>query len=313
VNKALEENGFCPVNGSDVKTLDTKNFKAIAKKWNWEESIPFIFGWRPNISPLDRFDKHQFPASLRPSLQMALRECRDDFVHPWNKEFENLILLDHHRYWGRGWVIPEIVSADHHVLMCGGHVLKADDLWATILFLQAISPHASMVNDKYNKCRLRGFWNINVVIRLKCNSVASKFSAGSWATHTLNLLTTNVTNPRDKVYSLIGLAGTGVSVDYDCSVQQVYTSYCKIFLPIGDVKTGNFAFFFLILSGLMYREKDVLNLSFPSWVPNLNSFSREEDHSPFCRGGCSGNTDKKAELLTSCATAEAGTHWESKW
>jgi hypothetical protein len=72
------------------------------------------------------------------------------------------------------------------------------------------------------------------------------------------------TDPRDKIYSLRGIANKGlatrIKVDYNDPVKTVYTDFSRTVLAIRpDLQ---------ILSAVILRHKSTSNIELPSYVPN---------------------------------------------
>jgi hypothetical protein len=98
-------------------------------------------------------------------------------------------------------------------------------------------------------------------------------------------------DPRDKVYSLLGLAADrdeiGLPVDYACTVEQLYTNVATVILQ----KSPDIEF--------LYNNLDKKSLSLPSWVPDWSTW-RFGSHGTVARDRCyAASANTAAELRVS--------------
>ncbi|KAH6673875.1 heterokaryon incompatibility protein-domain-containing protein [Halenospora varia] len=177
-------------------------------------------------------------------------------------------------YWRRTWIFQEIVLARDVLIMCGEECIPWQDVTAVDKWLGAIK-----INDEHPPfmrnflaphLALSASWmrgpvqEIETLRRLwHTPSSDSKIKKAS-----LQILRRNTilraTDPRDKIYGLLGLMRFDIVPDYSKSVRDVFTEAAAKHLEyFGLGETLNQA-------GIGYED----TFGLPSWVPNWNNLPR---------------------------------------
>lgn len=166
-------------------------------------------------------------------------------------------------WWTRLWVVQECSTERDTIFTCGSQWLRWIDLQLAIVAIYsfAFKYDYEALNDlpTWRAGRLRDF--------------QTSRSVGGEELHLINLLEVlrrcDCTDPRDKVYAVIGLAtniprSSDLPVDYNKSWQEVYTDVARY-----SIMTSPYGHKLDILG---YRsETSEADESLPSWVPDWRS------------------------------------------
>lgn len=207
---------------------------------------------------------------------------------PW-MTFRNIAT---HEYWWRVWVRQEVLlSAD--VVLWHGRTRSPMSRW----FIIKDWLHAFTVRSKPEGLDDLT-WEVLLNIRLDMvaygyflgthDSLASSFRrldiAGESSSHGLSQLRASIidakharaTDPRDKVFALVGLSGVKWAPDYSLSIEQVYVDLViKAWIAVQDAS-------FLVLAGSIHENEMHYNRSLghrlflPSWVPNWDMLGHQK-------------------------------------
>jgi hypothetical protein len=181
------------------------------------------------------------------------------------EEWDSLRRLFERPWFERIWVIQEIVLAKEAEFMCG-------DDWLPWQVLGRLPDHCKDLGilGYLTKGRLATLpQSLNQLIGI---SVLRQDAAAGYATSTIELLQpfirSKATDPRDKVYGLLGLSETVREVEFDPSYtdppHEVYTFMTKLFIR------QDASLELLLLAGTGWK-RGLEEL--PSWVPDF-SFSQ---------------------------------------
>ncbi|KAH0553321.1 hypothetical protein GP486_006575 [Trichoglossum hirsutum] len=189
-------------------------------------------------------------------------------------------------YFHRAWVVQEVVAARTAIVLCGSF---------SISFVR--------LNNAVERMTGSGFIPFSM-------ATSNVTYIGMWRSHFLERDGPNreeilglrlimdsrdrkATDPRDKVYSLRGIANdvlaAGITVDYDKSIERVYTDCAKHVLKTRpDLR---------VISAVAARHRTESSFLLPSWVPNwdgskygggiLQRYYRFKPASFFCAAGAS--------------------------
>jgi hypothetical protein len=171
------------------------------------------------------------------------------------------------RYWNRTWIVQEL-ALNHHstLLLCGRHKLtrRMVRLGASLSqqLLKDIEASSISLSEPFDP----DAWT-NATRMHRLVSFSSPLNRKGDLDKILQLIRkADATDPRDKVYGILGLLDTGslssINPNYSLSVQQVYTEFIqKTVLETGRLEH--------ILFGGLARD------GWPSWVPDWRqSFQR---------------------------------------
>jgi len=161
-------------------------------------------------------------------------------------------------YFSRVWVVQEVVVARNATVLCGSFSITFDMLYVTLQRMTGSGFYpfsAATTNVTY-----LGDWRerfLEMAAPDSKENIDLRFFMDS--------RDRNATNLRDKIYSLRGLIANnalaaGITVDYDKSVERVYTDFSKHLLnTCPDLR---------ILSVVILRHRTTTTLELPSWVPD---------------------------------------------
>ena len=159
-------------------------------------------------------------------------------------------------WFHRAWIIQEAALAQECTVVCGSHAVK----WETLVKASQMlaTTRWSSYQKKYNKSAGIGG---NSPARLAATRLAWQ------AQHPQSFLYALIRarqftchDPRDKVFSQLGLGRTNFFPDYDSSVSQVYISAAVHIIQHADS--------LLILTCVEGPEFQTPHLELPSWVPD---------------------------------------------
>jgi hypothetical protein len=192
--------------------------------------------------------------------------------------------LSERNYWNRTWIVQEFSVASTLIIACGPRRLEFPRLGAALQFLQL--HHALMgktlysrilaldIQDPMREVEMKAFqnWLQNSISGAPNHLIGSRSryqkQRPDYHSSLLELLgllskSTQATNPRDKIYGLLGLAPDApelaIQVDYGRKVDQVFTDTAKALLQHD---------FTDVLSWCRFPK---LQPDLPSWVPDFNA------------------------------------------
>lgn len=173
--------------------------------------------------------------NLNPRKQKIFPEIRDALI-----EFFNL------EYWRRVWIIQELTVASKVKVLYGGIDSSWDDLVSILRELEDVSLGASHL------LKFRNHW-------IDSNKPISLQQAMIWTLHT------KATDPRDKIFALLGLCHDGFRLvpvpNYKQTVESVLYEMSKLSFS----RSRNLDM--ICLKGVAGTGPDE-NIPLPSWVPN---------------------------------------------
>ena len=172
-------------------------------------------------------------------------------------------------WMSRIWVIQEVVASTSCNFMFGGpaeHLVSLDDLvaatWCLMWLYTSVDARRlrEMLSSRYIPAR-SAVATETLRFMLTAKTEQQVASLVELATR---FRLSGATNPRDKVYGLLGICNEGEDLllpDYDCSVETVYVESAVVMLDSG----GPWALTYLLPEAGMYQQTGDLDL--PSWVP----------------------------------------------
>ena len=160
-------------------------------------------------------------------------------------------------YFFRMWVIQEVVVARSVTVFCGSWSIDFDKLHIAMQRMtgSGFFPFSGATTNLTYVGNWRASYLEMNALEMEENLDLRLF---------LDSRDRNATDPRDKIYSLRGIANkelaVGIKVNYDDSVEKVYTDFSKHVLSIRpDLQ---------ILSAIILRHRKTSNLALPSYVPD---------------------------------------------
>jgi len=189
-------------------------------------------------------------------------------------------------YFSRMWVVQEVVVAKNATVLCGSFSIAFNMLYVAVQRMTSSGFYSFSTNTS-NVVHL-GNWRGDF-LKLAALEREETLDLRLF----LDSRSRGATNPRDKIYSLRGIAGNALSacitVDYGKSIERVYTDFAKHLLHICPGLH--------VLSAVMLRHRTTSTLRLPSWVPDwtqleygggvLNRYYRFKPTSLFRAAGAS--------------------------
>ena len=186
--------------------------------------------------------------------------------HPQHPAWEALQSLFSRPWFRRMWIIQEVVLSQDVAVILGEYliswnlVLETAQAYLKLDLLRVTIPHDNTTFWRdFEVCAANFFYTLKFNGDFQCRSL-------------IQLLRSSrhyyCSDPRDKVYALLGLANDQgvhqmVSVDYTKSVEAVYLECAKFLIRNGDGME------MLLQAGIPQNpEYTDLKLSLPSWVPD---------------------------------------------
>ncbi|KAK8906249.1 hypothetical protein QC760_004846 [Botrytis cinerea] len=162
-------------------------------------------------------------------------------------------------YWCRLWIIQEVALAKNPTVHCGSHSISFDDLIFAIRYASSCGTRYSVTSgeehwlDEYS-------YGIKGLVHSRANVAENKSLLLS---EVLEIIGPHiaVTDPRDRIYGLLGLANScDIIPDYTLSRTQVYTQAAKNILS-----SGNFNYL-----GVFSGDESTSSNDAPSWATDLD-------------------------------------------
>jgi hypothetical protein len=190
-------------------------------------------------------------------------QCQENMV------LETLASVVNRSWWSRSWTVQELALGPDVTLHCGSLQTEWHLLVETWLYMVNVSMALSFIWCR--TCRN------NSDIILKKVSLLSRFRDNfhsGMGNSLLELLVGNrsrqSTDPRDKVYAFLGLAGDSYQInpDYMSSVEDVFVKF-----PWTSINQSQDL---RVISYTAYKASSALQI--PSWVPNWTQRSMSDVH-----------------------------------
>ena len=186
---------------------------------------------------------------------------------PQHPAWEAMQSLFSSPWFRRMWIIQEVILSSDVIVMLGGYKFSWELVTKTMHAYTALSlglppfprPQDAIVKQNFIPSAM-SLWGLGIASRNSQYRSLIKLLRSFRQCHS--------SDPRDKVYALLGLANDQgvhqmVPVDYAKAVEAVYLE-CAIFL----IKNGN-GMEMLLEAGISQKgDGNGVELSLPSWVPN---------------------------------------------
>jgi hypothetical protein len=177
-----------------------------------------------------------------------------------------------HSYWTRSWIVQEIVLGKRVLLVAGDEAMNLDDLDDFTGQLREFQME-SRTCPRFVQPQIWQIISANFYAWMKVRNTTNmrwqhqRGKLGSWNLDIIiHTRSQKATDPRDKVFSMLGLAHMGIVADYSRPVESVYCEFAEKWLakrkPLEHL---------LIHSGCGHHEAQIVEL--PSWVPDWSSVS----------------------------------------
>lgn len=186
-------------------------------------------------------------------------------------EWDSLAAFLQLKWFHRSWIIQEIVLAQKILIFCGKYQIQWEELWRASRFLIYSSWSlrlAERTNAEFPLAQGPEAWTL---ARGAIKHGGAALALNCLGVQTIHVRPTQTTDPRDKIYSLLGFtappmftkdpAATLVA-DYKKSVQRVYTEAARAILLDSENLLG---------LCLIEEKSERTTPGLPSWVPDYNT------------------------------------------
>ena len=188
-------------------------------------------------------------------------------------------------YWTRMWVLQEMTLANKLYFVCGSYIIQDDDImtvWAWVRDITTQLHRPSFIASSIWVCwvaqssvflswrnaikslEIRKLWlqcqQLDVSDVRKDIMFDSKIG-GIEAVIDHRWLKS--TDPKDKVYGLLGLVNANIIPDYSSSIRDVYINFIHYWI----IKKKTLGF--LSIAGIGESDRHIKEFDLPSWVPNF--------------------------------------------
>lgn len=228
------------------------------------------------------------PPTTRPPSRSSASRSSDDQPNREDIVRNFLRVLDHHNsgtvWWTRLWTIQELVSAVRPVICFGPFIVTWEDFVSAVIKLD---DHRDLLEEEVPDWHSRSTRYLGQLQgardRVKqLYDLRKHLRSSPGGEEILDLLrftsTANSSNPRDKVYGVLGLATrrdqTGIAIDYGLSVARVFAQ-TSLHIIRSKASLDVVVDQWNRTCGVPYDREAPKSL--PSWVPN---FSRPVRHVP---------------------------------
>jgi hypothetical protein len=267
--------------------IEEKNHQVGLMKHIYREARSVI-AW---LGPSDRHSSISLrlvnDVTLTDDHPLRLRIIKRALKHNFEAAYRDLFRRS---YWHRTWIILEIHSARRIILQCGLDIVLWKDLVKFQKFLtDECSTWEPMISRDALKRVISSAKRFITLDTLRKSNPISRARRGkeSRPRHLADLLLeywdTLASNPRDKIFAIIGLASDShlydIDIDYRLSVCQIYTKF--VMENIRLVGT---------LDIILLRRPQNPAHGLPSWCPDLSSTASDSgnmlgDTYPFWTSG----------------------------
>ncbi|KAK3936733.1 hypothetical protein QBC46DRAFT_394344 [Diplogelasinospora grovesii] len=188
--------------------------------------------------------------------------------------WEELALLLSRPYWTRAWIYQEMVLASRATVYCGRDLAPWDDMEKVAFAIDAFENLLRTIEPPTNDHRVVGVyhWFYNAALARSQRRAMGLMGAPTLLEALCTQRPANATDPRDKVYSLLGVvkdnivglgqlpAGPDVVIDYSRATAKVYKDVVRHIIK----KTGS-------LDVLCACQNPERANGIPSWAPDWST------------------------------------------
>lgn len=209
-----------------------------------------------------------------------------------NRFWHNIGGLMNRSYWKRAWIVQEILLQPNVIIFCGKMITHYHQLNAVFHWLRNIQgkpcPPGIDVNLWLLLSSRVGWYSMGLNNFIMRRSFKDPGGVGGtelseldrhlrWKTWALNTINQQATDPRDNLYSVLGLVGDDVlKPDYSRSVETVFYDFATTNICLeGSIGILTYAGHWELPSSRVAGvDSPPANLFVPSWVPNWDQISK---------------------------------------
>ncbi len=188
-------------------------------------------------------------------------------------------------YWSRAWVVQEMVLSRSVVMVCGTSTVHLAMVWAVAGWLKMLKgvPRPPVVHEGLWRDISRDSGHVHLgrseiftSRTLRIGQLEARLPV-LWRALVIETRRHMATDPRDKLYSVLGLLNIPIRPDYSLSVERLYGDLAKACLK-ADGRLG----VMLSLAGhglnpevdMTTPQKAPYTLFVPTWAPNWDLLSK---------------------------------------
>lgn len=199
-------------------------------------------------------------------------------------------------YWTRAWVTQELILSDSIMVLCGTSFAPFWSFTSIALWLRIVEGlHAPHFVDEmlwrelttaFGRSTLGWTLVLNLLRVEQSRQLQTEETEGNlsgahtWRRLVIDTLPQQASDPRDKLYSVLGLLKHAVRPDYSLSTEAVYCDFAKL-----CIRSDTQPDFMLVYAGhgLFLGSNQTASefaphmLFVPSWVPNWDLISKEPE------------------------------------
>ncbi|KAH0545136.1 hypothetical protein FGG08_000748 [Glutinoglossum americanum] len=204
-----------------------------------------------------------------PDLCDSEEDEESDSFHLHNKTWNAISKLFKLRYWTRVWTFQEMALAKTLRFACGTHSIDYGKMsivtdWLENLEDMLLIQPEFLSNGVWRAFRTNGILSWVVVQRIShARDTFRDDTKYAWIrrqTYFLMASSFLVTDPRDRIYGLLGITHSTVVPDYSKSVREVYCEFTETWMK--ELQS----MIFLSMAGIGFGSENKFGL--PSWTPN---------------------------------------------
>ncbi|KAM5342020.1 hypothetical protein ACJ41O_015051 [Fusarium nematophilum] len=193
-------------------------------------------------------------------------------------------------YWHRAWIVQEIVLPESVIIFCGRNILPLASLLIVYTWMVRIqgkpkppfvdSQVWQLLSTKVGRTLmgwevLRSYFQFKA-LRAKQVAIDDAEQHMRWKHLVLQTRLKQATDPRDNLYSLLGLLSCDIRPEYSASAETVFCDFAKKSIEVeGQLSLLTHAGHWELSQTLpSYRTTQATNLFVPTWVPNWDRLSK---------------------------------------
>ena len=168
-------------------------------------------------------------------------------------------------WWTRVWTLQELILSPRVTFYCGSKSFSLSDLRPA---LRVLNLYRGSEGFPISRAAFNATWNRRRLVQWFRNSGShdpNRLSGISLVAIMAYFSDNNATDPRDRIYSLLGLAAEAEAIvrpNYNASTEDVYSEFIKSFIKMHQSLDA------ICFAQLFHSSDTSSKSSLPSWVPD---------------------------------------------
>ncbi|SPO05250.1 uncharacterized protein DNG_07937 [Cephalotrichum gorgonifer] len=260
-----------------------------------ENDSDYAMGMIPEIgSKIIKSMGGDIMAWVDPEQQPELWQSdKDDRSRSLNRFWDSIGSLMKRSYWKRAWIVQEILLQPNVIIFCGGggllhyHQLNAVQYWLRRIqgkpcprgvdatLWASLSSQIGWYSMGWNNFLTRRSFKDPEGLELDALDETQRHMR--WKTWVLQTISQQATDPRDNLYSVLGIVGVdSLQPDYSLSAESVFYDFATTNIRIENSLSilSHAGHWELPPTEDMGGTAPAANLFVPSWVPNWDQISK---------------------------------------